>query len=280
VHFGANEKLPATFRSYIENTTRSGMLALAAANARKQVDDAVEWEARQDFLEKWPEVERQLVIAHQCGSLWAMTKQLLLAMRNLKGAPCVGPELRYEIKSTELASAGWKIMAHWLGTCLRTALDLEQGADPELFGLRTSWAEFLLERLLQPKSESRVDKHKPPHEESPIFRVRHLRALKHLRCNPEGKGHRIVHLVAEQDPSPEVVQEAKSVYEIVRRADGHIAPEAARRSLVAAFFLFREAQVRVAGGEVAPRARRTWYNEAQDAKRDYKWFFERGKMQH
>lgn len=277
VRLGPNDPIPDMFRAYLEDAARTGNPDLAAQEVRKKVDQGVEWEARQDFVEQWPEFERQLVIAHECGSLWASIKQALLALRNLKGVPCVEPDLRYEVKADELPSAGWKVIANWLGARLRTALDAEQKDDPELQGLRGSWAEFLLERLLPSKANASNDKHKTPYEESPVYRVRHLRALKHLRCNPEGKGHKIVHLVIQQDPSPEVRQEAKAVYEIIRRTDGHLEPEAARRSLFAAFYLFREAQVRASGGEVAARARRTWYNEARDAKRDYKWFIERNK---
>lgn len=223
-----------------------------------------------EFQCRWPDFRRYLTLAHQRRSLWAMTKPLMLALLRLN-VPCVGPDLRFERKDAA-ENVDWTNIAHELGVRLRYSLDAEQADDPALTSLRESFCDFLLGRLLPPREGTAKS---APHESRPQLRQGYLRAIRHLGCNPKGRGHRTVHRLLELEQVPDVLKEARRAYEAVRRNSPEMAGADARRSLFSAFFVIRDAQVRAVGGEIAANAARTWYREARDAKNDWKWFSER-----
>jgi hypothetical protein len=121
----------------------------------------------------------------------------------------------------------------------------EQEDDPKLVELRTDLARFCVERL-----STRKDKTGPT-EPDPTWRYGYVRALGELGVNPDGKGHRTLHHVMNDDDDPHVREAARKIYPRLR--EQRAAPEGnPRRAVLAALWWIRQAQMTDVGGELDP----------------------------
>ncbi len=198
------------------------------------------------------------------GSWWQCTKPLLLALRELR-EPAVAADLRYWGEAgKEPPPEPLHTVAQWIANMLgNPALAKAREAEPGLDTMRTEFASYCLSRLKTkdgvPSGECLT---KPVDtdfmEPNPIWRACYARAARELRVNHRGKSHRIALWSSLHDPSPEVREASRQLYDTLRHQsplDPGLSP---RRPLLAAYWWLRQAHLLALGLEVDPDgARRT-----------------------
>lgn len=193
-----------------------------------------------------------------CDGLAAALKAGVLVLRALR-EPAVPADLRWwEDPPLESVPIRWSWLPSTLVALVHSRGRTEQRADPELREVRSAFARFLLDRL------------KPRADGDPALRIEPdaawrrccIRAVRELAVNPEGRGHRTLHHVAESDPEEGVRTAAREAYDDVRRADGSTGDASPRRRLVAALWWLRQAHRTALGLDIDPAgARRTRQKE-------------------
>jgi len=108
----------------------------------------------------------------------------------------------------------------------------EAETDPLLKDARSQLAEFCLSRLKYGKA---VDGGSAlPKEQSKDWRLACISALRDLRSNPQGMGHRTLHWVSEHDPNEHIRSHARSAYTVIRHNAGLGPGASARKALISA----------------------------------------------
>ncbi len=178
--------------------------------------------------------------------------QLLRALRE----PAVARDLRWwDEPPLETPPARWRWLPSTLVAVVHSVGALEAERDPELRAARESLARYLLDRL---KPSDADGANRGAREPDPLWRRCCIRAVRELDVNPGGRGHRILHNVAESDPEIDVREAARTACEELRRADGSTGDVSPRRRLVAALWWLRQAHLLALGIDVdATGARRT-----------------------
>jgi len=175
--------------------------------------------------------------------IWAGMKSLLLMIRTLKG-PVFEPDLSWWLAHKNSKRApGVVSLANDLMFGFQAFARTEQEDDPKLVDLRTELARFCVERLSTRKDKS------GPTEPDPTWRYGYVRALGELGVNPDGKGHRTLHHVMNDDDDRDVREAARKIYPRLR--EQRAAPEGnPRRAVLAALWWIRQAQMIAVGAEV------------------------------
>jgi len=104
---------------------------------------------------------------------------------------------------------------------------------------REEFGEFCLSRLQTDKSakgDPRKNGSPIMVERSPIWRVAYLRALQAMRCNPQGKGHRMLHWLERNDPDERVRNTAAEIYPFLRGERGSIPDSSPKRPFITAIW--------------------------------------------
>jgi len=192
-------------------------------------------------------------ILYRFGGVWRGMKPLLLALRSLD-APAVAADLRYWGGEADRPNPPepWCEIPSTLINLFHQEVGREQAIDPTLERLRGDVASFCLERLVdrwtkkerEDAEASRRDRtNDDMRERSPIWRLCCIRALTSLGINPEGKGHRVLHIASKIDPDQDVRDAARQAYERFRR--GISLPEnvSPRRAIMSALWWFRQAHI-------------------------------------
>ncbi len=123
---------------------------------------------------------------------------------------------------------GWVEIPRELGYALHYVFADAEDSDPQLERLRSEFARYLLRRLKP------GDKFEPSVE----WRVGHIHAVVALKVNPDGRGHRVLHHVQSEDPSPQVRDAARAAYPKLRACLG-LTGSPRRTCLDAIWELFR-----------------------------------------
>ena len=134
--------------------------------------------------------------------------------------------------------AGWAQIPSELGYALHYVFADAEDSDPQLERLRNEFARHLLRRL------------KPGDNFDPSveWRIGYIHAVVALRVNPDGRGHRVLHHVQSEDPSPQVKDAARTAYPKLRACPG-LTGSPRRACLDAIWELFR-AHMRALDAEV------------------------------
>ncbi len=126
------------------------------------------------------------------------------------------------------APAGWAQIPGELGYALHYVFADAEDSDPQLERLRIEFARYLLRRL---KPGDRF-------EPSVEWRIGYIHAVVALKVNPDGRGHRVLHHVQSEDPSPKVQVAARAAYPALRATPG-LTGSPRRACLDAIWELFR-----------------------------------------
>ncbi|MFN7784723.1 MAG: hypothetical protein ACK5QR_00010 [bacterium] len=214
-----------------------------------------EFECERDHLQTC------LFVLFQRGGVWLGIKPMLLGLRAL-AAPAVAPDLRYWSEpDREPPPEPWNVVLEWPINLFHSYVGAEQRSDPELLSLRSQFASFCLERLVdrwgkaereQARRDGRQRTNDDMIERSPEWRYGYVRAVSVLGVNPEGKGHRVLNTAAEIDPDPDVREAAKHAYEQLRRGVGLPDDTSPRRAIMSALWWLRQGHLY--GLEIQPDA--------------------------
>lgn len=197
-------------------------------------------------------------------TLWDGFRPLLLALRSLS-APCVASDLRStRIEGREPPPEPWCRIPDSLAMSFQGYARHEQARDPELIALRESFARFCLDRLKTSKKTGL------PAEPDTAWRLGFIRAAVVLRINPGGKGHHVLNYAKDNDPDPDVREEARQAYTVLRHMPTLPAGTSPRRVVFFAFWHLRWAHLASLGLPIDANAaldthndelRRTTWNE-------------------
>jgi hypothetical protein len=114
---------------------------------------------------------------------------------------------------------------------------------------REKFGEFCLTRLQTAKGQICSNGSPIMVERSPLWRVAYLRALQAMRCNPQGKGHRLLHWLQRNDPDERVRTSAADVYPFLRGDRGSIPDSSPKRPFVTAIWWLLHAHLADQGVE-------------------------------
>lgn len=202
-------------------------------------------------------------------TLWDGFRPLLLAIRSLT-VPCVASDLRSSrIEGREPPPEPWCRIPDGLAMSFQGYARHEQARDPELIALRESFARFCLHRLKTSKKTGL------PAEPASAWRLGFIRASVVLQINPGGKGHHILNYAKKNDPDPDVREEARKAYTVLRHMPTLPAEVSPRRVVFLAFWHLRWAHLAALGLPIDANAardahqeelRRTTWNEEMEPK--------------
>lgn len=180
-------------------------------------------------------------VGFRCLPLWDAIRQLLLAFRSLS-VPAVAPDLRCIPVTGRNPDppTPWNKLPATILYMFHGAASKAEETDPELVDLRGEFARFALDRL-------KTDKAGLPVEKAPEWRIAYIKAAVDLCINPDGRGHRILHHVAENDPDPKVRETAKIAYGELRRGIKVPAGYSVRRPFIDAFWQLRKGHLLALG---------------------------------
>lgn len=170
-------------------------------------DEAGVWFASQLTL-----LETAASVVFLLSPVWDGMRPLLLLFRQLRHI-ALTPDLRYwsdRRNARALPPEPWCHVPEKLMGQFNAMATEEQENDPDLTKLRTKFGRFCLSRL---KSQESGDSPVEPNEN---WRWAYVRSVRELRVNPEGRGHRVLHYAAENDPDDAVRTEAHIAYEEIR----------------------------------------------------------------
>jgi len=180
---------------------------------------------------------------------WSAMKSLLITFSQLEKQGVLA-DLRYwneEDSQPPEDPEGW--VAPWIAGLIHS-LTVEQASDPNLKGIRRSFAEYCLDRLrtrdtCTDSSESDADLIQEEYFVEPrgVWREAYARALTELKINPKGKGHHLLHWLRSHDPNQDVRDAAKAAYEVLRHNPSWPENLSPRRSLFGAFWWLRQAHL-------------------------------------
>ncbi len=181
---------------------------------------------------------------------WTALKNLILALSALN-VPAVAADLRYwKEKSRDAPPQPWSVIPEQIATVIHS-LGQEEKNDSKLQKLREEFAQFALDRLKTKKQIPRDGnnglKDQDFVEERPIWREAYVLAVRELRCNPRGKGHKTLYWLSQHDPNPDVRKTAKNVHRQVRHGIAMDPRRSPRVALFSAFWFLRQAHLQALG---------------------------------
>ena len=210
------------------------------------------------------------VIAH-CQSLWSALKFLFLAFRKL-GQPSVGADLRYWIERNDEPTPPPKSFS-WLpnliSMLLHNFLGAVQQKDPNLVDIRCKMAEFFISRLKTKRGVEHIEGEQLADvmnlvEPDKDWRLGYVNAIRALKVNPKGKGHKALSWTRHHDPDPDVREAAKSAHREMRHGAKLPPNTSPRRPLFAAFWWLRRAHMEALAQVIDDRgAQRTLRKEVR-----------------
>lgn len=239
-------QLEAVLRAAAEDLAALRKLLRRAAPAPSgdgERSAAAEFVAHQDHLGVC------LGLLFRFGGIWRGLKPMLLAWRDLP-VPGVSSDLRYwgEAGLPTQPPQPWSDLVAWPINLFHFHVRHEQAEDPRLDALRGEIAKYCLERLrdrLKPEqrrtgvplvNDAMV-------ERSPEWRYCLVRAVAALGIDPDGRGHRTLHMSASRDPDEEVREAARDAYQRMRRDVGLPADVSPRRAVLSALWWMRQAHL-------------------------------------
>lgn len=261
---------PAAFRAWLESASwlAAQLPGAAPVLSRDQEDYRAEVEAlvaaaglalgqaRQQLRANKP-VDLNVAIAALRVVRWleapAMALRHVQQLMASANGPCTGDDLRYydEEGLPPPPALSWiPKVAAWVVNSMM----VDERDDPSLKIARADVVSFLLRRL-KSRGERNAEGLEPM-EPRPDWRFGIIRAVEDLQVNPEGKGHRVLYRVAQDDPDEDVRRVAKKVYEKMRHVRDGEKQLTPRVKFLRAFWWLRYAQRAALGLEVdEPRAR-------------------------
>jgi hypothetical protein len=207
------------------------------------------------FVEQLDHFRRCCSLLAFHGGLARMFKPVVLALRALK-TPAVAHDLRdWPEFVDDPPPDPWRAIPGILKDVFHATVGREQESDPDLERLRREFATFCLERLTdklsaQERAAAKVGARRTNgemKEPSPEWRYAYVRAVSTLRVNPDGKGHRTLHIAATLDPDERVRAAARDAEEAIRH--GRRLPErvSPRRAALRAIWWLKQAHLRELG---------------------------------
>ena len=194
--------------------------------------------------------------------LWSVLKRLLLAFREMPKR-AIPLDLRtWHEGQREKIPMPWHHIPKWFSLALNNFLGTEEARDPQLEKLRGEFATYCLARLKT--KERTTDGVMEFTEPNPMWRAGYAHALRELRANPGGRGHRALQWSLRNDPDEVVRAAAELAYQVVRKSHGVPLEQSPRRPLYAAFWCLRQAHV-LSMGEIPDEcgAQRTFNKEVR-----------------
>jgi len=167
------------------------------------------------------------------GGIWDALKQLVLALRAFN-TPCVASDLRYWNEPGLDHAPIWSWVPSVSAGVVHAYSAKDEERDPRLETLRRKFSAFCLERLKTAESGK-------PVEPSPVWRQGYIRAVRDLRVNPRGTGHRILHHARKNDPDPSVREAAEEAYRELRHGEDLPENRSPRRAILGALWWLRRA---------------------------------------
>ncbi len=188
---------------------------------------------------------------------WGRIRPLLLAFTEMT-KQAVASDLRTwkEIDSSDDPPAKYSRVPNWIEVAMYPQnLKNEIKRDPYLQELREEFAKFCLGRLrTKERNDSKEYKNKDFVEPRPEWRQCYVQALKSLRVNPGGRGHKALFWLLNNDPNETVRELAKKAHKQVRHLDRdkpNLDKGASpRRPLFEAFWWLRQAHLITLGIEI------------------------------
>lgn len=242
---------PETTRKRMIETARADIAALR--KVLEKADAADNTTEAQQFVQQLPHIRRCASLLAFHGSVFQMLKPMLLALRKLK-TPAVAHDLRdWDEFADDPPPKPWCELPAMISAVFHTTIGREQLEDPDLENLRGEFGAFCLERLTDrwkdaerkaAPASGRVRTNEDMTEPSPEWRYAYVRAAAALRINPDGKGHRTLHMAASLDPSDEVKEAARSAEQLLRhqrRLPERVSP---RRAVMTAIWFLKQAHLR------------------------------------
>ena len=196
---------------------------------------------------------------------WKRIRPLLLAFTEMT-KQAVASDLRTwkEIDSSDDPPAKYSRVPNWIEVAMYPQnLKNEIKRDPYLQELREEFAKFCLGRLrTKERNDSKEYKNEDFVEPRPEWRQCYVQALKALRVNPGGRGHKALFWLLNNDPNETVRELAKKAHKQVRHLDRDKpnldAGASPRRPLFEAFWWLRQAHLITLGIKIDhPGAMRT-----------------------
>jgi hypothetical protein len=246
-------------RAACPEKTRKRMIDAARADiaALRQVlekaDKAGDTPEAQQFVLQLRHLRRCASLLAFHGSVFQMLKPMVLALRKLK-TPAVAHDLRdWDEFADDPPPKPWCELPAMISAVFHATVGREQVEDPDLENLRGEFGAFCLERLTDrwkdaerkaAPASGRVRTNEDMTEPSPEWRYAYVRAAAALRINPDGKGHRTLHMAASLDPDGDVKDAARSAEQLLRhqgRLPERVSP---RRAVMTAIWLLKQAHLR------------------------------------
>jgi hypothetical protein len=266
-------------------TARKQALSLARDDLERlrrlfrDADASADNPAAREFLADRNHFDTCCTVLARHGSIWQCLKPLLLSLRQLKVA-CVARDLRFwHERWLEPVPTPWSHLPEMMAVVIHSLSALEQARDADLEELRSHFATFCLERLVDSKQAKQelAARPRPRTDEDlvervPAWRYCLIRAVADLRANPEGRGHRTLHWSSTNDPDPTVRAAAQQAYHTIRHVRGLPERVSPRRAVMSALWWLRQAHLLGLGIEpdhdLAQRTREKELTRVKEAERD------------
>ena len=180
-----------------------------------------------------------------------MALEALLTMFSASTFQMIAGDLRYwKEDGREDPPEPHRWIAERIATIIHS-LKYEQRKDPKLRDFRSSLGEFFIKRLKTRKEANSQDLEDSDFvEDRWKWRYFYIRALRELKINPKGKGHKALHWVSKNDPHPEVRKEAKNAYKELRHQVSLPSEASPRKALFAAYWWLRQAHLTELGVQI------------------------------
>lgn len=193
-----------------------------------------------------------LHLLYGAGGCWRAIKPSVLAWRALKTRG-IARDLRYwNEPDREPVPEIWSDLFAWPISLFHEYAGHEQRSDPELRGLRSEFAGFLLSRLVdrwsaqdraRAEKEGRSRINGDMREPSAAWRYCSIRAFSSLFANPEGKAQRVLRVAASIDPEPSVREAANEAFQRLRRGLPPADAVSPRKAVLSALWWLRQAHL-------------------------------------
>lgn len=244
----------------LDSELRQRVLDVAARHvAHLRNDDELRFARTVPECEGQAEHDRNAItVVARLGGHWRAIKSALLLLRSLR-APAVAPDLRYWLEPRDrggVLPTAPPVDRLWITDSVANLFheyaSSEKQRDTDLRDLRSEFARFCLDRLRSrhKSGDLPTDDDGAMLEPSPDWRRAYIRAIRELRVNPGGRGHRVLHWVSKNDPHEELRGEAATAYRELTRRTMLPPGTSPRRALFAAYWHLRVAHLQAIGHPV------------------------------
>lgn len=266
--------------------TRARLLAAAnedISRIRPLLASATEADNRQqaaEFAEQVHHLRRCASLLAFHGGLWRMLKPMILALRALKTRALAHDLRDWNEFDDDPPPQPWCELPRMVTAVFHAMAGREQERDPVLERLRGEFGKFCMERLTDKLSEAdrkaaqanaRLRSNEDMLEPSATWRYAYVRAATALRINPNGTGHRTLHIAATIDPDDSVKAAAREAEKSVRHRGKLPENVSPRRAVMTALWFLKQAHMRHLGFKVdedgAQRTRRQELTRTKEVER-------------